>query len=93
MLRSECLKSVVEFFTDVPCFVTVGRAWTEWEELRPSDGNFQVKTLGSGSSHGLGLAMAHDIVRKASGAIRIESEPGHGTIFELLFPAVDGFAE
>ncbi len=58
MLRSECLESVVEFFTDVPCFVTVGRAWTEWEALRPSDGNFQVKTLGSGSSHGLGLAMA-----------------------------------
>ncbi len=58
MLRSECLESVVEFFTDAPCFVTVGRAWTEWEALRPSDGNFQVKTLGSGSSHGLGLAMA-----------------------------------
>jgi hypothetical protein len=58
MLRSECLESVVEFFTDVPCFLTVGRVWPEWEGLRPSDGNFQVKTLGSGSSHGLGLAMA-----------------------------------
>ncbi len=58
MLRSECLKSVVDLFVDVPCFVTVGRTWTEWDALRPGDGNFQVKTLGSGSSHGLGLAMA-----------------------------------
>jgi len=58
MLRSECLKSVVDLFTNVPCFITVGRVWPEWEALRPSDGNFQVKTLGSGSSHGLGLAMA-----------------------------------
>ncbi len=58
MLRSECLKSIVDLFVDVPCFVTVGRTWTEWADLRPGDGNFQVKTLGSGSSHGLGLAMA-----------------------------------
>jgi len=58
MLRSECLKSIVDLFIDVPCFVTVGRTWTEWIDLRPGDGNFQVKTLGSGSSHGLGLAMA-----------------------------------
>ncbi len=58
MLRSECLESVVDLFVDVPCFVTVGRTWTEWHDLRPGDGNFQVKTLGSGSSHGLGLAMA-----------------------------------
>ncbi len=58
MLRSECLQSVVDLFTDVPCFVTVGRAWTEWDALRPGDGNFQMKTLGSGSSLGLGLAMA-----------------------------------
>jgi thiamine pyrophosphate-dependent acetolactate synthase large subunit-like protein len=58
MKRSECLESVAELLKDVPCLVTVGRAWTEWVALRPGPGNFQMKTLGSGSSLGLGLALA-----------------------------------
>lgn len=58
MLRSEALASVVELLRDAPCLVTVGRAWTEWDSLRPGDGNFQMKTLGSGASLGLGLATA-----------------------------------
>jgi len=56
--RSECLESVVDLLKDAPCLITVGRAWTEWVALRPGDGNFQMKTLGSGSSIGLGLALA-----------------------------------
>jgi thiamine pyrophosphate-dependent acetolactate synthase large subunit-like protein len=56
--RSECLESVAGLLKDAPCLVTVGRAWTEWIALRPGDGNFQMKTLGSGSSLGLGLALA-----------------------------------
>jgi thiamine pyrophosphate-dependent acetolactate synthase large subunit-like protein len=58
MLRSEALESVLGTIKDAPCLITVGRAWTEWLALRPSEGNFQMKTLGSGSSLGLGLAMA-----------------------------------
>ena len=58
MKRSEALESVVGVIGDAPCLITVGRAWTEWLALRPSDGNFQMKTLGSGSSLGLGLALA-----------------------------------
>lgn len=58
MKRLEALQSVVALFKDVPCFVTVGRAWPEWNGLRPGDGNFNLKTLGSGSSIGLGLALA-----------------------------------
>jgi thiamine pyrophosphate-dependent acetolactate synthase large subunit-like protein len=58
MKRSEALESVVGVVNDAPCLITVGRAWTEWLALRPSDGNFQMKTLGSGSSLGLGLALA-----------------------------------
>lgn len=58
MERSEALASVVDVIKDAPCLVTVGRAWTEWLDLRPGDGNFQMKTLGSGSSLGLGLALA-----------------------------------
>lgn len=58
MLRSEALESIVGVVKDAPCLITVGRAWTEWLALRPSEGNLQLKTLGSGSSVGLGLALA-----------------------------------
>src|SRR5690348_10526621 len=58
MKRAEALESVVGVLKDAPCLITVGRAWTEWLALRPGDGNFQMKTLGSGSSLGLGLALA-----------------------------------
>jgi thiamine pyrophosphate-dependent acetolactate synthase large subunit-like protein len=37
---------------------TAGGATAEWNALRPSDGNIQVKTLGLCSSIGLGLAIA-----------------------------------
>jgi pyruvate/2-oxoacid:ferredoxin oxidoreductase beta subunit len=56
--RDEGLIAVRDLFGDTPCFVTVGLAWLEWCRVRPSDGNFHLKTLGSGSSVGLGLAMA-----------------------------------
>src|SRR6185437_180725 len=58
MFRSDALASIVDTIGDAPCFITVGRCWTEWDKLRPSDGNFQLKTLGSGSAVGLGLALA-----------------------------------
>ena len=56
--RDEGLIAVRDLFGDTPCFVTVGLAWLEWGRVRPSDGNFHLKTLGSGSSVGLGMAMA-----------------------------------
>jgi pyruvate/2-oxoacid:ferredoxin oxidoreductase beta subunit len=56
--RAEAMKSVVDFFAEVPCVVTVGGCWIEWDRIRGGDGNFGVKTLGSGSSVGLGLALA-----------------------------------
>jgi len=58
MKRKEALAAVSHLFKDTPCFVTVGLAWLDWNQARPSDGNFHLKTLGSGSSAGLGLAMA-----------------------------------
>jgi signal transduction histidine kinase/CheY-like chemotaxis protein len=37
---------------------------------------------------GLGLSMAYGILQRHQGRITVESEPGHGTLFRLLFPVV-----
>jgi signal transduction histidine kinase/ActR/RegA family two-component response regulator len=52
------------------------------------DPYFTTKDVGKGS--GMGLAVVHGIVKSHGGAISIESEPGRGSKFTLLFPAVEG---
>jgi len=41
-----------------------------------------------GSHHGLGLAQVNSVVHQASGTMRISSQPGEGTIVELMLPCI-----
>ncbi len=52
---------------------------------------FTTKEQGKGT--GLGLSTVYGIVKQAGGGIRVESAPGKGSRFEVLFPRVDGPAE
>ena len=48
---------------------------------------FSTKELGKGT--GLGLSMVHGLAVQLQGALRLESELGHGTTAELWLPATD----
>jgi signal transduction histidine kinase/CheY-like chemotaxis protein len=49
---------------------------------------FSTKEVGKGT--GLGLSMIHGLALQLKGALRLFSEPGHGTRAELWLPIADG---
>ena len=63
-----------------------GRGMTTEVQARVFDPFFTTKSTGK---HGLGLAAVSGIVRRLNGTIRLSSEPGRGTVFEVLFPSVE----
>ncbi|RPH42829.1 MAG: PAS domain S-box protein, partial [Desulfobulbaceae bacterium] len=51
------------------------------------DPYFTTKEVGKGT--GMGLSIAHGIVKNYGGSITCDSRPGEGTVFHIILPAVD----
>jgi sulfopyruvate decarboxylase subunit beta len=57
MKRVDCLKAIAAKAKDALVVTSAGAVTLEWHALRPSDGNFRVRTLGLCSSIALGMAL------------------------------------
>jgi CheY-like chemotaxis protein len=64
-----------------------GEGMTDDVRARVFEPFFTTKPQGQGS--GLGLATAYGIVEQANGQIRVESTPGKGSSFSVIFPVID----
>jgi PAS domain S-box-containing protein len=65
-----------------------GRGMSPQVQAKAFDPFFTTKSAG----RGLGLAVVQGIVRSLSGAVNLASEPGTGTTFQILLPAVEGMS-
>lgn len=68
--------------------IDTGKGMPPEIQRRVFDPYYTTKEVGKGS--GIGLSVVHGIVKNHNGVIRIESEPGRGSRFEILLPAIEG---
>ncbi|MCB2189655.1 MAG: PAS domain S-box protein [Deltaproteobacteria bacterium] len=64
-----------------------GRGMSPEVRERIFDPFFTTRKRGEGT--GLGLAVTHGIIKGMGGEIQVQSQPGQGTIFDILLPALD----
>ncbi len=70
------------------CFTDTGCGISKEELPKIFDPFFTNKEVGKGT--GLGLGISYTIVKQHGGDIRVESEVGKGTVFEIVLPVQSG---
>jgi PAS domain S-box-containing protein len=86
--RPPCFVRVSTFVVDGSIVVRVSDTGVGIEPRilpRIFDPFFKMNAAGEGA--GLGLAIAHNLVRRVGGDIRVTSKPGEGTTFDVVLPA------